>query len=132
MKYRIYGIGTDILELERIKRILEQDKNDRFLHRVLTKKELDLYKKKNRNKIAFVGGRFAAKEAVVKALGTGIGEKVGLQDIEILPDSNGKPVCLLSQQAKHHLQLTNYNIHITISHSDAYATATAVVELMEN
>lgn len=132
MKQRIHGIGTDIIELSRIERVLEQDKNHRFVHRVLTEKELELYRQKVRSKSAFVGGRFAAKEAVVKALGTGIGNMVGFLDIEILPDKFGKPQCLLSEQAKMRLKLhSSHQIHVSISHSQSYATAMAIVEILE-
>ncbi len=131
MKHRIYGVGTDIVELARIERILRKDKHEKFLQRILTKKELELCRNKERGIIAFAGGRFAAKEAVAKALGTGIGKIVGFQDIEILPDANGKPECLISEKARQRLQLPSPVIHISISHSQSYATAMAVAETWE-
>ena len=79
----------------------------------------------------FVAGRFAAKEAIVKALGCGIGMEVGFQDIEILPDDKGKPEVNLSDEAWTRLGLPegrNYNIHLTITHSRDLASAFAVVE----
>lgn len=74
-----------------------------------------------------LAGRFAAKEAIAKALGTGITEQVGWKDIEIVNDSSGKPVVILSGclNAKR-----NLSILVSISHSREYATATAVVEFL--
>lgn len=126
---RIHGVGTDILELNRVERILAREQSERFLQRILTRSELELFRKNGR--ASFAGGRFAAKEAVVKALGTGIGKQVGFLDIEILPDPNGRPNCELSVQAKERLRLDNPVIHLSISHSQSYVTAMAVVELLK-
>ena len=80
----------------------------------------------------FVAGRFAAKEAVVKALGCGVGKAVGFQDIEVLPDSLGKPDVRLSSAAAERLSLdTSCRIHLSITHSRDTAGAYAVVEQLE-
>lgn len=116
----IIGTGIDIVELDRIQAILER--GNRLVDRILTgreKKLLDHYTSQRR-RIEFVAGRFAAKEAFSKALGTGIG-KIGFKDIEVLPDSNGAPIltCAFVQDKK---------IHLSISHSREYAIAQVIIE----
>ncbi|MFD1670568.1 holo-ACP synthase [Agrilactobacillus yilanensis] len=88
----IIGIGVDLTEIDRIKAALE--KNQRFAEKVLTSEELAIFLEFPENSqrcYEFLAGRFSAKEAYAKALGTGIG-KVGLHDIEILNDPTGRPI----------------------------------------
>ncbi|UHA74918.1 holo-ACP synthase [Paenibacillus sp. 481] len=126
----IYGIGHDIVEIERIQRILSGDISKRFIARLLTSEEQVLHQERGGRQTEFVAGRFAAKEAVVKAIGTGIGAKVGFQDIEVLPDHLGKPYCRLSERAWSRLGLSahEYVIHISISHQPNLASAYAIME----
>ncbi|QUL55558.1 holo-ACP synthase [Paenibacillus tritici] len=126
----IYGIGHDVLEIERITEIAEGSLGSRFTRRILTGQELVLAAGKGAKTAEFIAGRFSAKEAVVKALGCGIGHLVGFQDIEILPDALGKPVATLSAEAWSRLRLPEqeYTIHLTITHTRALASAFAVVE----
>lgn len=93
----IYGIGHDVLEIRRMKDILAKASGGKFIRRILTPAELQLAEGRTGRLPEFVSGRFAAKEAVVKALGCGIGSEVGFQDIEILPDSSGKPGVKLTE-----------------------------------
>lgn len=126
----IYGVGHDVVEISRMDRFLNSRYGERFLKRILTQAELELPGKSAR--IAeYASGRFAAKEAVSKALGFGIGAKLGFSDIEILPDSCGKPHVTISQAAWDRLGLpegSNYHIHLSITHERSLASAFCVVE----
>lgn len=127
----IYGIGHDILEIGRMARLLGGNQGERFLQRILTPAELKIARARGPKLAEFAAGRFAAKEAVVKALGCGIGRIVGFEDIEILPDARGKPGVQLSDKAWNRLNLPGgnaYNIHLSITHQPAMASAFAVVE----
>ena len=116
----ILGIGNDIVEIERIEKVIS---NEKFLKRVYTKKEKEIIEKKG-NKAASYAGRFSAKEAISKALGTGVRD-FNLTDIEILNDELGKPYVVLKNQLKD--RMVNVRIEISISHSKKYATAVAVM-----
>lgn len=118
----IYGIGTDIIEISRIANNIERH-NNHFLDRLFTKPEQD-YCNKYKDSATHFAGRFAAKEAIVKALGTGFGESVSWLDLEILNDATGKPFLVSSERLN---GLFNHpNIIITISHCKNYATAFAI------
>ncbi len=120
----IKGIGIDIIEIERVASAI---KNKRFLSRVFTERELEYLASRNMNE-ATAAGLFAAKEAVSKALGTGIG-KVHFTDIEILKESSGRPVVRLHREAINVLQeMGGTYTFISISHSKEYAVAQAVIE----
>ncbi|NGX62394.1 MAG: Holo-[acyl-carrier-protein] synthase, partial [Chlamydiae bacterium] len=93
-KKGLRGVGTDIIEVSRIRIALERH-GDRFLERIFTEKER-AYSKRASDPIPHLAGRFAAKEAIVKALGTGIGKEVSWQEVEILNDPLGKPEVYLS------------------------------------
>jgi holo-[acyl-carrier protein] synthase len=134
----IIGIGADITGLERIGRLLEGERGGAFLRRALTEAErhMALAKSAHRGRyVEFVAGRWAAKEAVAKAVGCGIGAIVGLHDIEVLPDDRGRPVCTLSGQAWERLEALSpslrrerVKLHLTITHSEGMAAAFAVAE----
>ncbi|MFC7063681.1 holo-ACP synthase [Halobacillus seohaensis] len=117
----IKGIGIDLIELERIKQSIKR--NPRFVQRILTGKEQNRYETLNsRRRIEFLAGRFAAKEAFAKAVGTGIG-KLSFQDIEVLSNAEGAP----------QMQVTNYSsliIWVAITHSAEHAVAQVVLEGM--
>lgn len=113
--------GVDLIEIERFERI-EPNIRTRFLHRVLTAHERLEVKDNN----ATLAGKFAAKEAVVKALGCGIGP-VSFQEMEILHDPNGQPVLNLYKNAKRIAEEGNLNHwSVSISHSQHYALAVAI------
>ncbi len=127
----IYGIGHDVLEIERISILINRGQGAKFIRRVLTEREHQLAERRSGKQAEFVAGRFAAKEAVVKALGCGIGRSVGFHDIEILPDSLGKPEVVLLGEAWERLNMPGarkYTIHLTITHGRDLASAFAVVE----
>lgn len=127
----IVGIGLDVVELARMDGLLSGPAKSRFIARVLTPGERAVWSVlPPRRALEFAGGRFAAKEAVVKAIGCGIGAKVGFQDIEVLSDECGKPVCSLSESAIRRLGWEDqaYRLHVAITHERALAAATALVE----
>jgi holo-[acyl-carrier-protein] synthase len=130
----IAGIGHDVTDMDRVAALLAGKAGERFLERILTSRERELaggYEGKRLTQ--FTAGRFAAKEAVVKALGCGIGAKVGFADIDILRGPEGKPECYLSAAAWEQLELIpeSYRIHITITHDRAIASAVAIVEQVQ-
>ena len=130
----IYGIGHDVLEIKRVGLLLGSRQGFRFMERVLTAREREEAKKRGGNLTEFVAGRFAAKEAISKAFGCGIGGVIGFVDMEVLPDESGKPVVVLNEQAWERLELPGepeYVIHLSISHQTELASAFAVVEERE-
>lgn len=93
----IRGIGTDIVDIERIRAVLERQ-GARFVQRILTEAEQAEYRRRG-EPVKFLANRFAGKEAVAKALGTGIAAGVTFQQIEILPDEQGAPQVQLFERA---------------------------------
>lgn len=122
----IYGIGTDIVEIDRIKKAVERYPG--FVNRIFSIDEIVYLQSKALNPQHIAGG-FSAKEAVLKSIGTGL-RNFKWKEIEIIRDSKGKPFVRLNGKAKDYAD-NNYigDIHITISHSRNYATATAVAEI---
>ncbi len=121
----IKGIGSDILEIDRIELAIK--KNPRFLTKIYTKNELDYYYEKGK-KAETLAGIFCAKEAVAKALGTGF-VSFSFIDIEICKYPSGKPYVLLHKNAHKILNEINAsNINLSISHSKYYAQAVAVID----
>lgn len=118
----ILGIGNDIVEVARIKSILTRYPQ-RFLDRVFTPHEQQ-YCLRRKEPALHLAGRFAAKEAIVKALGTGFSQGLSWLDFEIQNDPKGKPVVAFSPFAKE--LLGDLNLHISISHCHQYATAFAI------
>ena len=122
----IQGIGTDILQLERASAALKRTPG--LAKRVLTLAELGLYEKSAQPE-RFFAKRFAAKEAVVKALGTGIGRGVSWQHIAITNNELGKPEVLLSGGAQTYAQRQGIvTVHISYSDEQDYVIAFAVAE----
>ncbi|NFD75674.1 holo-ACP synthase [Clostridium botulinum] len=123
----IYGIGTDITEIRRIEKAITRNKN--FINKLFTKNEMDLWEKKN-FKVEFIAGRFAAKEAISKALGTGIRD-FNFKDIEIINNELGKPQVILKPKAEDIIRKISqsYKIHLSISHEKEYAIAYALLEV---
>ncbi|MEA3422303.1 MAG: holo-ACP synthase [Bacillota bacterium] len=119
----IIGIGTDIIEIKRIKKAIE--KNDRFLERIFSERERELFKSR-KNNIFSIAANFAGKEAVSKVFGTGI-RNFNWAEIEILRDDLGKPYVVLSGGAKSISEVKNIdNILISLSHSKENAVAYAI------
>lgn len=122
----ILGIGTDIIEIDRIKRAIERTPS--FLTKVFTENEIELFNSKA-FKIETIAGNFAAKEAVSKAIGTGI-RGFALNDIEILRDNLGKPIVNISNLVKENIKSENYIFHLSISHSKSNAIAYVILEAL--
>lgn len=121
----IIGIGTDIVEIVRIGEMIERH-GELFLQRVYTEQEIK-YCQRNREAIQHYAGRWAAKEAVMKTLGTGFTKGVGWKDIEVLSRRSGQPMVELSGGAAAVARRIGIDeVLITISHCRAYATATAI------
>lgn len=121
----IIGTGVDIIEIERIDRAVSR--SGRFMDIVFTAGEREYFKSRG-NKPCHIAGNFAAKEAVVKSLGTGF-RGMRWQDIEITRDSLGKPLTLLHGEAAAAAERAGIlAIRISISHSRDYAVAVAVAE----
>jgi len=120
----IKGIGTDIIEIHRIEKAML--KRDNFIKRIFTDKEQMMFQSRN-NKIETIAGNFAAKEAVSKALGTGI--IFDWKDIEVLRDDLGKPIVLLYGKAK---EIFNdkecSNLQLSIAHNKSNAIANCLIE----
>mgnify|MGYP003619917442 FL=1 len=121
----IIGIGTDITELARIKASYDRF-GERFLQKILTPDELKLVPE---NPIAYISGRFAAKEAAVKALGTGFNEGIGPLHIEVLRGPAGQPLLHLHGPALARAEALGMRAaHISISHDRNAAVAVVVLE----
>ena len=115
----INGIGTDILDIRRFER-LYLNWGNRLVSRLFNKNEIPSYSSKKKF-IQRLAGKFAAKEAISKAFGTGIGSVIGFKDIKILKNKNGAPTASIDN-------INDKIIHISISHSDYYAIAFAILE----
>ncbi|MBI3744810.1 MAG: holo-ACP synthase [Chloroflexi bacterium] len=114
-------VGVDIVEIDRVEEAIKR-RGERFLKRIYTDAELILY----RDRMSELAARFAGKEAVMKALGTGI-RGVGWKEIEILPNRRGKPIVLLHGRAKERAKLMGLKeLGISLSHSKAFAVASVV------
>ncbi|WP_419893396.1 holo-ACP synthase [Oceanobacillus kimchii] len=118
----ICGVGIDIIELNRIEALIKRD--DRFIDRILTENEQRKFQHlSDHRKVEYIAGRFAAKEAFAKAIGTGIGE-VSFKDMEVINNVHGAP----------YMKVRGYNdnaIYLSISHSKTYAVANVILETRE-
>ena len=124
----IVGTGIDIVEIERIKQMMEKHQQ-RFLKKTFTEAEIQIGNNKGAASEQYYAGRWAAKEAAVKALGCGFGKDCGFLDIETLNDERGKPILKFSENIASLLQtLKVQHSHISISHEQHYAVATVTLE----
>jgi holo-[acyl-carrier protein] synthase len=127
----IYGIGTDIVSIERIQNILNKNR-DGFINRVLTEHEKALFANKA-DSAAFCAKRFAAKEAFSKALGTGIGRIVSFQDLTVRSNEHGKPYFMPSEKLRLYLQEKGIKHgHLSISDESQNALAFVVLEALDD
>jgi len=121
----IVGLGTDIIEIVRIGRIIERH-GELFLNRVYTDAETR-YCQRRKQCYEHFAGRWAAKESVAKALGTGFVRGVNWRDIEVCSEKSGQPRIVLRGGAREFAEGRGIQeILITISHCRTYATATAI------
>ena len=124
----IFGIGTDIVEVERIRKL---DSLEKFADKILSLSELKVFKSQiDEKQVTFLAKQFAAKEAVSKALGTGIGKDIRFNQIEILRNSDGKPYL------NHYDMITTIfndlgitKTHVSLSDEKKYALAFVILEI---
>ena len=123
----IVGLGVDIAEVHRVEAAMRRH-GEAFLKRIFTPAEI-AYCERHRNKYERFAGRFAAKEAAMKALGTGWGRGVRWLDIEVVRLPGGKPTLQLRGQAEEFAKLLEVkNVSLTITHSADTALALVVFE----
>ena len=120
----VIGIGIDIIEIERIKNSIERFGNS-FLNKIYTQNELDYCLAKN-NKYQHLAARFAAKEAIYKAVATGWEKDATWKSMEITNEPNGLPVVTFFGKLKEFLSVDK-DIKISLSHSDNYVTCVAII-----
>lgn len=119
--------GVDILEIDRIKKIIEKE-GETFLLKIYTENEIKYCEKRNVVKYKSYAARFAAKEAVLKAFGTGMSSGIELKDIEILNEENGRPYVVLKKGALEFFEKMNgKDICISLSHSEKYTVANVII-----
>jgi len=123
----IFGIGIDLVQSDRVKLLIDRFQ-DRFVRKILTNNEFELYLSSSK-KVSFVANRFAAKEAFVKSLGTGFRYPATLKAISILHDTQGKPFFVFNRDLQILLnQFKIINHHLTITDEKKYACAFVVLE----
>lgn len=126
----ITGIGTDIVRIGRIRRILGKRQGEAFARRVLTDPELEIFSAHS-NPAAYLAKRFAAKEAAAKALGTGIG-KVSFQHLQVANDGQGAPRLQFHGYARELQERRGIrNIHLSLADEEDAAIAFVVLEARE-
>ena len=120
----IVGIGNDIIEIERIEKAISKES---FKNKVYTQRELENIEKRG-DRVETYAGIFSAKEAISKAIGTGVRE-FSLTDLEILNEDLGKPYVVVSERLDKIIKSKkeDYQIEISISHSKKYAIAMAII-----
>ena len=123
----VIGTGVDLVECARIQNSIDRF-GDRFLHRVFTNGEIE-YSMSMKFPARHLAARFAAKEAVSKAFGTGIGKAMGWRDIDIQKKSSGEPFLVLSGSARELAKKRGITAAlVTLSHTDHHAVAWVVLE----
>ncbi len=122
----ILGTGIDIVETKRIAESLERF-GDRFLQRVFLEGEV-AYARSMKFPHLHLAARFAAKEAISKAFGTGIGRELGWRDLEIVRESSGAPQVRLHGRAEAYAKTRGVQVvHISLSHTHEYGAASAII-----
>ena len=125
---KIIGIGVDIIENSRFKKLIKKKK---FINRICSSKEINNFIKKN-NKISYLSKRFSAKEAFVKALGSGFRNKLCFKDISILNDRRGKPYFLFNQKIKNILRnkykLIKFKAHLSLSDEKKHSISYVILQ----
>ena len=125
---KIVGIGVDIVQNSRIKKAV---KNKSFVKRIFSKVEIS-NSKKVKNKTNFFAKRFAAKEAFVKSIGTGISKDINFKNIHVINDKSGKPNIKFSNKVKNLIikkfKTRNFNIFLSLSDEKNYSIAFVVIQ----
>lgn len=124
---QFYGIGTDIIKIERIAKLWDKW-GINFATRILSTHELEILKQMAQGQDAFLAKRFAAKEAVVKALGTGFRDKVYITQVGIETDLKGKPSVVFYGETKQYIDtLGNLDIQISLSDEADYVIVFVII-----
>ena len=121
----ICGTGVDIIEISRFKNLIKKH-GDRFINRVFTKNEIHYCQKKSDNGAASYSARFAAKEALFKAIGTGLRDGLSWKDIETINNKLGNPY--FNFYGKTAKIIEKRKVHLTISHSQENSVAFVIIE----
>ena len=125
---KIIGVGVDIVENNRFKKLIKKRK---FINRICSSKEINILKKKS-NKILYLSKRFSAKEAFVKALGSGFRNKLCFNDISILNNKRGKPYFLFNQKIKNILKsrykLIKFKAHLSLSDEKKHSVSYVILQ----
>ena len=125
---KIFGIGTDIVNIKRMEKSLKSY-GDKFKEKIFSKNEI-IYCEKKRNSASFYAKRFAAKEALTKALGVGIRKGINLKNIEIFNDDFGKPSIRLKGNVANYIKKKirrKYYIYLSLSDDKPWAQATVII-----
>ena len=126
---KILGIGTDIINIKRFEKTFKKN-GSKFKDRIFSKNEI-IYCENKKNPLPFYAKRFAAKEALTKALGTGIGRGVNIKNIEVVNDRLGKPCIKLKGNVdkflKKCIKKNRYNIFLSLSDDEPWAQATVII-----
>ena len=119
----IYGIGLDLIEIERIENVYNKQKQ-KFVERILSKEEQIKFNSfsQQKRKIEYLAGRFATKEAFSKALGTGLGKTIAFHDINCYNDHLGKPC----------IDYSGFRVHVSITHTENYAMSQVLLEKQDD
>ncbi len=119
----VHSIGLDIVEVERIRKDIDQY-GDKFINRILSSKELESFDKRF-DKDLFLAGRFAAKEAIIKALGKFLKDRPPYNELEVLNDNTGQPYFELNTEIQQ--KMGNVKVLLSITHEKNYAAAMVVI-----
>ena len=123
----IYGIGTDLVEVSRIERILQRW-GEHFVMKVYSHDEID-YCKRRASPAQHFAARFAAKESFLKSLGIGLGMGVSLKDIELINNQDGKPMLRIHRKAESILCEEGIKaVHVSVTHTNKYAHTVVILE----
>ena len=126
---KIFGIGTDIVNIKRMEKSIKKN-NNTFKNRIFSTNEIS-YCDKKKHPYSFYAKRYAAKEALSKALGTGIRKGINFKDIEILNDNFGKPFIKLKGSTakflKKKIRTSKYSIYLSLSDYLPWAQATVII-----
>ena len=128
----IYGIGVDLIEIARIEAAYARF-GDRFARRILTDRELERYRARRARSdvrgIAFLATRFAAKEAISKALGLGMRTPMTWRAVEVVNDASGRPCAFASGDLQAYMQRRRLRLHVSLTDERSMATAYAIAEV---
>jgi holo-[acyl-carrier protein] synthase len=128
----IFGIGTDLIAISRIA-AADARFGERFALRILGPRELERYKQRRGRSeargLAFLATRFAAKEAISKALGLGMRTPMGWRAVEILNDAAGRPIALVGGDLRRFIERHRLRLHVSITDEQAVAAAYAIAEI---